>query len=312
MGSARPNGTQLLRIAAIVAAMAMSACGREPVPSTGKAPEPGALWFGGDVHFGVSARSGLGDIAPSLAGAVGIVNLEGPISMEAGGAHVRDGVVTLQNPHETPTHLLNLGIQVATTANNHRGDDALAGTLNTPFALGEAGIADADRVHGLVVGASEINLFAYDLRDQQSAAQLAAALDRISRGINVIALHVTGPASYLPRPELVAAVDAAVAHGADIVVAHGTHVIGPVERRGNTVIAWGLGNLFFDCECTTEDEALILRVSLAPGHPAEIIPIRAGLFGRDAGLHEAPAAVFDLLDALNSSPLTRSSRSATF
>lgn len=281
------------------------------MPAKAPAPDPGALWFGGDVHFGVSARSGLGDIAPSLAGAVGIVNLEGPISAGEGGAQIVDGVVTLKNPYETPTQLLNLGVRAATTANNHRDDLSLA-FLTTQQLLNAAGIAEVDSKAGIVVHGADVNLFAYDLRDPLVPGQLVADLDEISRGLRVVSLHVTGPASYLPRPELIAAVDAAVAHGADIIVAHGTHVIGPVERRGSTVIAWGLGNLFFDCECTTEDEALILRVSLAPGLPAEIIPIRAGLGGRDAGLHEAPAAVFDLLEGLNSSPLTRGAHSAEF
>lgn len=302
----------------MIAVVAASACDRQPVaaPTPTAVPaaptDPGALWFGGDVHFGVSARSGLGDIAPSLAGAVGIVNLEGKISMGPGGAKVQDGVVTLRNPHETPEHLLHLGVRVATTANNHIDDGFMDGALGTPYVLKEAGIEGGERLGGLVVHGTDVNVMPYNLQDPQTPAQLAADLDNTIRGLRVVSLHVTGPASYLPRPELVAAVDAAVAHGADIIVAHGTHVIGPVERRGKTVIAWGLGNLFFDCECTTEDEALILRVSLAPGLPAEIIPISAGLGGRDASLSADPSGVFDLLKALNSSPLIRSSRSAEF
>lgn len=286
----------------------------EPVHDARPDPAPGALWFGGDVHFGVSARSGLGDIAPILAGAVGIVNLEGPISMGEGGSQVRDGVVTLRNPRETATHLLNLGVRVMGTANNHRDDaltpdDALSWALASPK---RAGIERVDSTGGIVVHDADVNLFAYDLQDPDLPGELTAALDEIRRGLRVVSLHVTGPASYLPRLELVALVDMAVDHGADIVVAHGTHVIGPVERRGKTVIAWGLGNLFFDCECTSEDEALILRVSIVDDHPAQVIPIRAGLGGRDAMLHENAAAVFDLLAGLGSSPLTRGPHAADF
>ena len=88
-------------------------------------------------------------------------------------------------------------------------------------------------------------------------------------------------------------------------VAHGTHVVGPVERRGATVIAWGLGNLLFDCTCTDASEAVILRVELGPGLRAEVIPVRAGLGG--AAVAPAPDAlgILDLLDAIGAAPLRR-------
>ncbi len=132
-------------MAAITVATAASACDRETVPTAAKAPEPapqpapapepGALWFGGDVHFGVSARSGLGDIAPSLAGAVGIVNLEGPISMGAGSAVVRGGNVTLQNPSDAPATLRGLGVGAVSVDNNHFADMGLDGMTGTLSAL---------------------------------------------------------------------------------------------------------------------------------------------------------------------------------
>ncbi len=301
-------------IVVLIAATAASACTREPIRTTAKTPElaPDALWFGGDVHFGVSARSGLGDIAPSLAGAVGIVNLEGLISRSAGGSGRSGGDLWLRNPSDAPAKLRSLGVAVASIHNNHREDFGVQELADTMILLKDAGIESANRPSRLSVGPSPYTLIAADLLTPNTAELLSSALDTSTGSLRIVSLHVTGPASYLPRPELIAAVDAAVAHGADIVVAHGTHVIGPVERRGNTVIAWGLGNLFFDCECTTEDEAVILRVSLGPGHPAQVIPIRAGLGGRDANLHEDPAGVFDLLQALNSSPLTRGARAAEF
>ena len=307
----------------MILAMAPTACTREAVPAPEPPADPGALWFGGDVHFGVSARSGLSDIAPSLAGAVGIVNLEGPLTREGrsfgeapGGATWEGSRIVLTNPTDAPAKLYELGVRAVSTANNHRMDAGVAGASRTAGALEHAGLLSLSDVPEFrPIGAARSTFLAYDLENPAVPDQLARALDEAAKhqpSLRVVSLHVTGPASYLPRPELLVAVEAAVFHGADIVVAHGTHVIGPVERRGSTVIAWGLGNLFFDCECTAEDEALILRVSLAPGHPAQVIPIRAGLGGRDASLHANPAGVFDLLEGLGSSPLTRVGQGAEF
>jgi hypothetical protein len=125
--------------------------------------------------------------------------------------------------------------------------------------------------------------------------------------------HVTGPPSYLPRPELRAAVDIALAAGARVIAAHGTHALGPVERRGGAVIAWGLGNLLFACDCTDEVDGLILRVSIDRHEVrARIIPIDAGLRGGDARNGHNPSLILDLLDALGSSPLRREASAAFF
>jgi poly-gamma-glutamate capsule biosynthesis protein CapA/YwtB (metallophosphatase superfamily) len=123
-----------------------------------------------------------------------------------------------------------------------------------------------------------------------------------------------GPPSYLPRPELKSAVKIALEAGPKIVVAHGTHAIGPVERRGKIVVAWGLGNLVFACDCTNEREGLLLEVSLRGGEveSASIIPIEAGLKGDPARLSSDPNGVFDLLEGIGGTQLVRNGPSATF
>ena len=106
----------------------------------------------------------------------------------------------------------------------------------------------------------------------------------------IASFHVAGPPSYLPHPELRSAVKIAIAAGAKIVVAHGTHAIGPVERRGNLVVAWGLGNLVFACDCTDEREGLLLEIVLRDGEidSASVIPIEAGFQGEPARVSADP------------------------
>ncbi|MFN7146270.1 MAG: CapA family protein, partial [Myxococcota bacterium] len=239
-------------------------------------------------------------------GAVGVVNLEGPLAAGAGGARVEGGRVWLANPAGAPAFLRAQGVWAASIANNHAADDGEAGVARTAAGLRDAGVVPVGRAPArLDVGGVPVRLFAYDLGGDagvpEGMARDLAGVDDVA----VVAFHVTGPPSYLPRAELVAAVDAAVAGGADIVVAHGTHVVGPVERRGETVIAWGLGNLLFDCECTDHTDALVLRVELTAGRPAEIVPVTAGLGGAPATLAAEPDGVLDLVAGLGGTPIAR-------
>lgn len=312
---------------ALVAVLVV-ACDGARAPAERASGELPALWFGGDVHLGAEPRGGLEDIRALVGNAAGVVNLEGPIADGQGFARVtpsttgRD-LIELANPSGTAAFLRANGVIAANIANNHQ-DDNRAGSdrapqLTTASRLESGGV----RAYGapgapavVEVGGVQVTLFGHDLgAEPDVAAVITRELARrpsAPAGVVVESLHVDGPPSYLPRLELSAAVDAAVAAGADIVVAHGTHVLGPVERRGSSVIAWGLGNLLFDCTCTDATEAMILRVELGPGLRAEVIPIRAGLGG--AGAIPAPDAVgiLDLIDALGVGRLRRAGTAGWF
>jgi poly-gamma-glutamate capsule biosynthesis protein CapA/YwtB (metallophosphatase superfamily) len=143
-------------------------------------------------------------------------------------------------------------------------------------------------------------------------AELVAA--RKQAEVLIVTFHVTGPPSYLPRPELRKAVEIAYQAGALVIAAHGTHALGPVERREHAVIAWGLGNVAFACDCTREEDAMILRVRVEAGKvaKAEVVPIRAGLNKKAASPAKDPQAIFDLLEAVGSSKLVRKGDVAEF
>jgi hypothetical protein len=131
-----------------------------------------------------------------------------------------------------------------------------------------------------------------------------------------VLFHVLAPPLYTPDPPLTAAVEVAVQAGADAVLVHGSHAIGAVERRGTTLVAWGLGNLAFDCDCTSEDEGLLVRLEVGPTQVtrATAVPMRAGLLGakaRRAGPDEAKVDL-DLLESLGSKLLARSATTADF
>jgi hypothetical protein len=261
-----------------------------------KPTQPLRLWFGGDVHLGKQAQ-----LAALPFRGAGVVNLEGPIS-DADTSSEK----LLNGPHAAET-LAALGVRVAWVDNNHADDDGPQGHARTVAALGEAGIAPA--------GLARLGPVAFVGADLSRGVppDLAARLDAAHAQLLVAGFHVTAPATLLPTDELERAVDLALAHGARIVVAHGTHALARVERRGEAVIAWGLGNLVFDCDCTDERDGLVLEVELeGPSIDAWVVPVTAGLHGAPPSLSLQPDLVFQLLASLNSSPLRRDGPRARF
>jgi poly-gamma-glutamate synthesis protein (capsule biosynthesis protein) len=279
----------------------VAACGRER-------PAAVSLWLGGDVHLGDSQADILAPLQYELGG-VGVVNLEGPVGPGPSSAE------RLVSSAAALAVLARHGVAVAGVANNHARDLGARGAEDTRSALLAAGIEPAgmDRVAMIERGGLRIAVTAHEAPSRAGSAQaLRAIAHTVTRARNqadivVATFHVTGPPSYLPRPELVAAVDAAVDAGAQVVAAHGTHALARVERRGDAIIAWGLGNLAFACECTSERDGLLLRVELSTQgiHGAAVIPIQAGLHGAPARLSDEPDLIFDLLESLESSPLRR-------
>jgi poly-gamma-glutamate capsule biosynthesis protein CapA/YwtB (metallophosphatase superfamily) len=290
--------------------------GAQPAP-----PGTVALWLGGDVHLDATGSAVLGAIPPLVEGAVGIVNLEGPIdprrplpARPAAGQGLR-----LINPPGAAAWLEAAGVRVATIANNHAGDAGARGGAATARALRSGGVLPAGGDAGVAIlaaGGIRVAIAAWNLDGDRLPPSLTAELGRARRAGDalVATFHVTGPPSYLPGPVVRRAVDAALAAGASVVAVHGSHALGRVERRGRAVIAWGLGNLAFACDCTQEGEAILLRVavSAAGAGRATVIPIAAGLRGAPVTAARDAAGILDLLAALGSSPLDRAADRASF
>jgi poly-gamma-glutamate capsule biosynthesis protein CapA/YwtB (metallophosphatase superfamily) len=203
-------------------------------------------------------------------------------------------------------------------ANNHARDAGPDGAAATVRALTASGVRPAGGPAGaavLTLGGLRVVVTAHDLEAGVPATLRADLRAARQRGdVLVATFHVTGPATYLPRPELLDAVAIALEAGAQVIAAHGTHELARVERRGRAVIAWGLGNLAFACTCTDEPSGAVLEVALASdgAHEASIIPIDAGLAGGAARAAADPALTFELLEALGTPRLQRLEDRARF
>jgi poly-gamma-glutamate capsule biosynthesis protein CapA/YwtB (metallophosphatase superfamily) len=248
-------------------------------------------------------------------GAVGIVNLEGPVATEA---QVSKRTLRLWNSPASLKELAGLNVKVAGIANNHAEDAGEGGWQRSAEELQRLGFLPAGAPAGVALlraNGFTIAVTAHDLTPgvpRNLQAELVAA--RKHAEVLIVTFHVTGPPSYLPRPELRKAVEIAYQAGALVIAAHGTHALGPVERREHAVIAWGLGNVAFACDCTREEDAMILRVRVEAGKvaKAEVVPIRAGLNKKAASPAKDPQAIFDLLEAVGSSKLVRKGDVAEF
>lgn len=306
--------------AAILAGSALSlilwaGCERASRPRTRASVDAGAaldareartvtLWFAGDVHAGRSLRRLLdGDetLLRALSTQHGFVNLEGPVLRDAGVATE----ARLVSDATTLSAIARAGVRVASIANNHALDEGPSGLEQTASNVSAAGIVAVRE------GALSVTEPAPGMRVAWVAAELAREGQRSLRPLfaaarraapfRVISLHVTAPPLYTPPPRpLREAVRDAVAEEATVVVAHGTHTVAPITREGSTLVAWGLGNVVFDCVCSRETEGIILRVTLDSRSmvAAEVIPIEGGLDGRPAIIGGAEGASLSLLRAL--------------
>lgn len=289
-------GIGLLALAAIAAAPSH--------PESRTATSPARVWLGGDVQMDGRTRNVLTAIPALVAHAPGIVNLEGPIARASAAPARRTSSLQVLNAPMVVGELRAAGIRVAGIANNHAGDAGPGGVATTARALREGGITPTGLAAGaavVLVGGLRVAITAHDLGAAVPAG-LADELSRARRGADVLiaTFHVTAPPSYLPTPVLEQAVGRALEAGAAVVAAHGTHMVGPVERRGHAVVIWGLGNLAFACDCTKETEGLLVEVELGPdgAGAAAVIPIQAGLAGAPAVPSPDANGIFDLLRAL--------------
>ncbi|HKF23798.1 MAG TPA: CapA family protein [Candidatus Angelobacter sp.] len=282
------------------------------------------LWLGGDVNLGDGGRGQLDSISGIVQGAAGIVNLEGPV---AGHRQLKAHGLRLWNAPSALKEISALNVKVAGIANNHSADAGPLGAQRTAqqllahgiFPAGKPGGAVIEQVNGLVIAVAAYDLthgVPVNLAQELATAKRLAIVAGLVRPVNVliVTFHVTGPPSYLPRPELKRAVEIAYQAGAQIIVAHGTHALGPVERREHAVIAWGLGNVAFACDCTKEQDALLLRVRVTGDKvvSAEVVPIQAGLNLQPARPSQDADGIFDLLEAIGSSKLHRKGSVAKF
>lgn len=201
---------------------------------------------------------------------VAFANLESPLSEEL--PVFSGSPPTLGAPPEVASALARAGIDVVSLANNHAWDQGARGAALTRDALRRAGVqaigagetiddALAPVVlarHGVRVafvgvthrvnagpGHAEPRAMIATWDEDRIASALARA--RAEADVVVVSIHWSHDFRTEPRSEEREHARFLVAHGADVILAHGPHVLHPIERlpspRGEALCAYSLGNL---------------------------------------------------------------------
>ena len=239
-----------------------------------------------------------GAVRPLLASADLLVgNLEGPIAVRARRNRAKRWSYKMRP--EVAAGLHRAGFRAMTLANNHSLDCGAAGMAETRSYLGHNGIVafgggrneqQARRFAVMDVGPVRIALLGYLAPYTlvagriQSMAGLAAgprragaalarpealrrdiAVARSQADLVVVFLHIGGRYQVVPTDFDRELCHEAVEAGAQLVVACGTHIMGPIERYRGVPIFYSLGNFTFGSGNIRARFSLVGLVDLSPG-----------------------------------------------
>lgn len=241
-------------------------------------------------------------IAPLVDGDIGFANLEGPLT-ERGEPWPKG--YNFRTPTRYAPGLLAGHFNLVTLANNHTLDFGVSGLTDTIAALDAAGVRHAGagafeaqawspaivEVRGLRVafigcaltpdegGGFSIRQWAAGGGDapgiavcEPAALRNAVAGARQLADFVIVAVHAGDEYRTTPNATQRELAAAALAGGADAYIGAHAHVVQPIERRGQQLVAWGLGNFIFDLDdvdlanIPRPRVSLILDLTLTKGH----------------------------------------------
>jgi poly-gamma-glutamate synthesis protein (capsule biosynthesis protein) len=261
-------------------------------PATERREGEAILVIVGDVALGRSmeaqlARYGPGypwqEIGPLLQEAdLTVANLEGVLTRQ--GSPLNKPYVIRAHPRWGQT-LIAGSFGLATVANNHAldfGEEGLDETLGTLAALGIPAVGaghsseEAHRPALFTLNGVRVAVLAYAAarwngsEDVPATERLAWAVPdlvqadvravRDQADLVVVLLHAGTEYAAEPSPDQVAVAHAAVDAGADLVVGHHPHVTQTVERYGQGLIVYSLGDALFDIPRRAAMRGDLLRV----------------------------------------------------
>jgi len=95
---------------------------------------------------------------------------------------------------------------------------------------------------------------------------IRAGVRAVTGRADVVVTQIHGGEEYqrTPTQELQDLTDIAIAAGSDLVVNHHPHVSGGLETRNDALVAWSMGNLFFDQNLWATYRSFVLQVTVTP------------------------------------------------
>lgn len=230
----------------------------------------------GDLNLGATGGAVLAPLSGVLRGDVRLCNLEGPLVDECA-THGE----TLCAPTER-ARVLRGSIDVAGLENNHADDAGPRGRVSTIAALRRVGVVAAEKTATIVRRGRTITILSRALAPGAMPDEELLAAVRATRGLRIVNLHWGETGMLQPSAAQRASARALIDAGALAVIGHGPHSVQPVEAYRGGVIAYSLGNLAFECDCTTERDGVILDFAIdrrGRVHDIALVPIEVGLHG---------------------------------
>jgi poly-gamma-glutamate synthesis protein (capsule biosynthesis protein) len=216
----------------------------------------------GDLQLsGERTSDPLGRLPALLEGDLRLVNLEGPLSERP---TVGEGQRVRGRPAQAAW--LRGRVDVAGLANNHANDCGPEGRRDTARALAVQSILALDEAGlQLTRRGQRVALIgrAYAADDLLADHALVDEVRRRARrSVVIVSLHWGHTGHVIPSLEQRRLAAELVDAGAALVLGHGPHTPMGVELRrgprGPALVAYSLGNLHFDCDCTDAQDAFAL------------------------------------------------------
>lgn len=260
---------------------------------------------GGDVIFGryihgvlrpVGGDAPFAHLAPLFRAAdLAVLNLETPVTeVEPRVKQTRAGFLTFRAPPERVDLLVDAGLDLVVTANNHAEDCGPEGLADTLRHLADAGVAavgtavDGDPIGPVTVERAGLRIavlaatskrnrgrprpgeqvpVAYLSLDdtlEQLPGRVEAVRDAGEHDVIVVSLHWGAGGERRVHPKQIAIARALVDAGADLVLGHHAHILQAVEAWGDGFIVYGMGNLIFDMRQRDGRETALFDLTLTP------------------------------------------------
>lgn len=243
----------------------------------------------GDVMLGREVEkmgvSPFRDIAATLKDAsLTFANLECALSWKKGEG---EKLYRLRASPRRSEWIKSSGIDIVSLANNHAADAGTGGFFETIFALGKSGVVSLyeDPVQ-IEVNGTKIAFVAYtDFRKDAcpgmsvfSIAQLKADIIKMTAPVRVVSIHWGEEGQNIPTARQREFAKVMSGLGVDLILGHGPHMLQPVERIGNCLVAYSLGDFVFDIRKGPRTDGAILDVTIQGPDVTKykLIPIKAG------------------------------------
>ena len=195
-----------------------------------------------------------------------LVNLEGPLVDD--GYPIPNKKFNFRGPTDYVNILTEGSVEAVTLANNHTEDYGTNGYQSTLDTLNEAGIPYVERDSSVIITLGDnfkVGIYGamfYKLDEDQIVSGITSLKEQ---GVDFIifAVHWGTEYSYNPSTMQVSLAYAAIYAGADVVWGHHPHVLQPIEKYGDGIIFYSLGNFSFGGNTSPRDfDSAVIQLAI--------------------------------------------------